>query len=153
MRPPAWNTLPTLTLPNESGPIRPDRYGRTAVGIVVAEEDGRVWLSEPEDRQRGRALFPRRFVPRGYTPQQAARLHAYEALGLEVELADVLAEIEVGGIVTRFYLARRIGGAPWDFQHVSRAVHLVSSNRAGALLSKPLDRQLLRRIRSLEEVS
>ena len=99
-----------------------------ASGAVVVEADGRVWVVSPSNRFGG---YTHTFPKGKLEAQEDLSLRAnalkevFEESGLQVELISVLCDSVRSTSVTRYYLARRVGGNPADMGWESQAVHLV----------------------------
>lgn len=99
---------------------------RAAAGVVVLEDDGRVWLVAPTNGFGGySATFPKGRVDPGCALQATAVREAFEESGLVVRLQAYLLDVRRTQTYTRYYLARRIGGDPACMGWETQAVHLV----------------------------
>ena len=99
---------------------------RAAAGVVVVEEDGRVWLVAPTNGFGGyAATFPKGRVDPGAALQATAVREAFEESGLVVRLQAFLVDVRRTQTYTRYYLARRVGGDPSCMGWETQAVHLV----------------------------
>ncbi len=89
--------------------------GKTAsAGVVMVEPDGRVWVYEPEGKYGGyKTTFSKGGIEQGEHPQTAAVREAWEETGLVPQITGHLIDVERTTTVTRFYVGKRIGGAPW----------------------------------------
>lgn len=97
-----------------------------AAGVVILEDDGRVWLVAPSNGFGGyAATFPKGRVDPGASLQCAAVREAFEESGLQVRIDAFLLDLKRTLTYTRYYLARRIGGSPARMGWESQAVHLV----------------------------
>lgn len=93
-----------------------------AAGAVVIEPDGRIWLVGPTNQYGGYA----RTFPKGRTGKMSTRAtaikEAWEETGLKVGLTGFLCDSERSTTITRYYIARRVGGTPaamgWETQSV-----------------------------------
>ncbi len=114
-----------------------------AAGVVVVEPDGRVWLVHPSNGFGGYA----RTYPKGKTYgeplRETAVREAHEEAGLLVELIGFLADSKRTTTYTRYYLARRIAGAPSDMGWESQAVSLAPFDALEGLLNSPLDQAVM----------
>ena len=87
------------------------------VSVMIQEPDGRIWIAQPTN-----GFGNRKFtmigggVEKGLTDQQNALKECWEETGLHVEITGHLGDFEDSnnGNNGRLYIARRIGGAPWD---------------------------------------
>ncbi|MFP5393945.1 MAG: NUDIX hydrolase, partial [Gammaproteobacteria bacterium] len=97
-----------------------------AAGVVVLEDDGRVWLVSPTNGFGGyAATFPKGRVDAGTSLAATAVREAFEESGLLVRIEAHLIDVRRTLTYTRYYLARRIGGSPAAMGWESQAVHLV----------------------------
>ncbi len=112
-----------------------------AAGVVVVEDDGRVWAVSPSNRFGGYdATFPKGRVDPGVNLQATAIREAFEESGLRVEILAHLVDSPRTLTYTRYYLARRVGGNPALMGWESQAVHLVPQADLANLLCNPNDR-------------
>jgi 8-oxo-dGTP diphosphatase len=77
---------------------------------VVIVEDGRLALIRRVRPDRTYYLFPGGGVEPGETPEQAAIREAYEELGVDVALAELMHTEVFNGTRFHFYRARIVGG-------------------------------------------
>jgi ADP-ribose pyrophosphatase YjhB (NUDIX family) len=101
----------------------PKTWGKVAAGAVMIEPDGRVWLSQPTNGFGGHHLtFPKGTQEGEYSLAATAAKEVFEETGLLIEVGAFLADRDGDVGVTRFFLGRRIGGAPsamgWETQGV-----------------------------------
>lgn len=117
---------------------------KAASGTVILEPDGRVWMVAPTNQFGGYTqTFPKGKLDVGLSLQANAVKEAEEEAGLQVELLSFLADSKRSTSLTRFYLARRLGGNPASMGWESQAVLLVPLRQASALLNRHEDRTLL----------
>jgi len=115
-----------------------------AAGVVIVEDDGRVWAVSPSNRFGGYdATFPKGRVDPGASLQATAIREAFEESGLRVEILAHLIDSARTLTHTRYYLARRIGGNPALMGWESQAVHLIPQADLPALLRNPNDRAVI----------
>jgi 8-oxo-dGTP pyrophosphatase MutT (NUDIX family) len=115
-----------------------------AAGAVVREGDGRLWLVAPSNAFGGyTATFPKGRAEPGLSLQATAIREVWEESGLHVALTAWLGDFARTQTVTRFYVARRIGGHPAHMGWESQAVHLVTPAQARVLLNRDTDRAVL----------
>jgi ADP-ribose pyrophosphatase YjhB (NUDIX family) len=96
-----------------------------AAGAVVVEDDGRVWLVAPCNGYGGyAATFPKGRVDGGTSLVCAAIRETFEESGLQVRIEAFLADSRRTQTLTRYYIARRIGGNPSCMGWETQAVHL-----------------------------
>ena len=126
---------PAFALPPSKSP---------AAGVVVVEEDGRVWAVSPSNRFGGYdATFPKGRVDPGVNLQATAIREAFEESGLRVEILAHLVDCVRTLTYTRFYLARRVGGNPALMGWESQAVHLAPQEQLPTLLCNANDRVVI----------
>ena len=115
-----------------------------AAGVVVVEEDGRVWLVAPTNQFGGyEATFPKGRVDPGTSLQQTAIREAFEESGLAVELTAWLFDARRTQTFTRYYRARRIGGSPAAMGWETQAVHRVPLAHLDAVAAHPNDAAII----------
>ena len=113
---------------------------KAAAGVVVVEDDGRVWLVAPTNRFGGyEATFPKGRVDPGTSLQHTALREAFEESGLLVDVTAWLFDARRTQTYTRYYLARRIGGSPAAMGWETQAVHLVPLTQLRAVAAHPND--------------
>ncbi|MDY0977197.1 NUDIX hydrolase [Massilia sp. CFBP9012] len=111
-----------------------------AAGVVIVEDDGRVWAVSPSNRFGGYdATFPKGRVDPGVSLQATAIREAFEESGLRVEILAHLVDSARTLTYTRYYLARRIGGNPALMGWESQAAHLIPQADLPAVLCNPND--------------
>jgi ADP-ribose pyrophosphatase YjhB (NUDIX family) len=138
-----WKKLADQAHINE--PPMPTKGGKApASGCVTVEPDGRVWIVSPTNKFGGYAnTFPKGKTE-GKLPLQADAIkEAFEKPGLPVELPAFVGDFERTTSVTRYYLARRVGGSPADMSWESQAVHLVPKAELSKFLNHAADADLL----------
>jgi ADP-ribose pyrophosphatase YjhB (NUDIX family) len=117
-----------------------------ASGAVVVETDGRVWVVSPSNKYGGyKNTFPKgKLDPMdGLSLKANALKEVFEEAGLRVGLSGYLCDSERDTTVTRFYLARRLGGSPADMGWESQAVHLVPMDILATFASHPNDQSVI----------
>lgn len=113
---------------------------RIAAGVVILEEDGRVWVVHPSNAHGGyAATFPKGTKDPGVPLRATAVREAFEESGLRVELTGFLVDLTRSMSRTRYYLGRRVGGCPSDMGWESQAVSLAPRAQLAALLVNPND--------------
>jgi 8-oxo-dGTP diphosphatase len=97
----------------------PGRAPRLVVGAAVVDGDGRLLAAQrtrpPE--LAGKWEFPGGKVEPGESPQQALVRECREELGVELEVADLLGEVQVGIGPMYVYRARIVSGTPIAYEH------------------------------------
>jgi ADP-ribose pyrophosphatase YjhB (NUDIX family) len=117
-------------------------------GVVIVEDDGRVWLVEPKDHFGGyEQTFPKGKVDAGLSLQQNALKEAFEESGLDVDITGYLCDAEGTTSNTRYYVGRRRGGAPWKAHWESSTVRLVPPEEAELLLNTKRDKETLEKLK------
>ena len=115
-----------------------------AAGVVIVEDDGRVWAVAPSNRFGGYdATFPKGRVDPGINLQATAIREAFEESGLRVDILAHLVDCARTLTYTRFYLARRIGGNPALMGWESQAVHLAPQAALRTLLCNRNDQVVI----------
>ena len=118
-------------------------------GVVVVEDDGRVWLIAPTNEYGGyKATFPKGRLTPGLSLQQSAAKEAFEEAGLQVLITAHLIDVPRSATYARYYLAHRVGGHPGDMGWESQAVHLVPQNQLTSMLNSPYDKPILDALRT-----
>ena len=121
---------------------------KPAAGVVTIEPDGRVWVVAPTNGFGGYAhTFPKGKLDALSTHATAIK-ETWEESGLRVELTGFLCDSVRSTSVTRYYLARRVGGDPAAMGWESQAVLLVPADKLDALVKHPNDAPLLARIKT-----
>jgi 8-oxo-dGTP pyrophosphatase MutT (NUDIX family) len=117
---------------------------RVAAGVVILEEDGRVWVVHPSNAFGGySATFPKGTLDPGMSLRATAIREAHEESGLQVALTGFLADLTRSRSRTRYYLGRRLGGCPSDMGWESQAVSLVPRALLANVLVNPNDAPLV----------
>jgi 8-oxo-dGTP pyrophosphatase MutT (NUDIX family) len=115
-----------------------------AAGAVVVEPDGRVWVIHPSNAFGGyRATFPKGKQEPGLSLEQTAIKETFEETGLIITLTGWLVDVQRSASLTRYFLARRLGGTPAAMGWESQAVSLVPRDRLPEMLHHPNDHPLL----------
>lgn len=120
---------------------------KAAAGVVVMEPDGRVWVVEPTGHFAGyEHSFPKGTADQELTLQESAIKEAYEESGLQVEIVDYMGDVDRSMSMSRYYLARRVGGNPLDHGWETYAVKLVPTENLDKFLTKDVDQKLVKHI-------
>lgn len=120
-----------------------------SAGVLVVEDDGRVWMVRAHLDQDGGHLQPAStFYGRteAATPvllQREAIRAAYDQLGLAVKIEGIAGDVIDGTTWRRIYLARRTGGAPWDASLGVDGVELLPAERAMEAMRLGADKQTM----------
>lgn len=126
-------------------PALNNRSGKhLASGVIIHEDDGRVWAVHPTNQFGGyEATFPKGRVDAGLDPRANAIKEAWEESGLAVQLTSHAADVERSTSYTRYYHARRIGGHPKRMGWESQAVSLVPKSQLHKVVNHPNDAVLV----------
>lgn len=117
---------------------------RVAAGVVIVEDDGRVWVVHPSNAFGGYpATFPKGTQDPGMSLRATAIREAFEESGLRVVLTGFLSDLTRSRSRTRYYLGRRLGGCPSDMGWESQAVSLVPRALLGTVLVNSNDAPLV----------
>ncbi len=116
---------------------------RLSSGVVVAEPDGRTWLTKPANGFGGyQHSFPKGGVEPGLSPQANAIKEAYEETGLKVAITGFVGDFRGDTGYTRMYRAVRTGGHPADHSWESEAVLLAHPKDLDKLLNRTRDKRI-----------
>lgn len=139
-----WNTHNGLK-PDLIEPVMEVPSGKkAAVGVVIVENDGRVWVVHPSNGYgRYSATWPKGRVESGMYLQAAAIKEAWEESGLRVRTTHLLGDFTRTTTLTRYYLAKRIGGSPSATGWESQAVSLIPAEDLPRLLNGIADAPIL----------
>lgn len=115
-----------------------------ASGVIIHEDDGRVWAVHPTNQFGGyEATFPKGRVDAGLDMRSNAIKEAWEESGLAVKLTGHAADVERSTSYTRYYHARRIGGHPKRMGWESQAVSLVPKSQLHKVVNHSNDAVLV----------
>jgi predicted DNA-binding WGR domain protein/8-oxo-dGTP pyrophosphatase MutT (NUDIX family) len=140
-----WTKVPGQKPGIEDGlpDLAANKFKHPAAGVIIQEPDGRVWITAPTNSYGGyRNTFPKGTQEQGLTLQQTAIKEAWEETGLKIEITGVLGDFERTTSVSRFYIARRVGGSPSGQGWESQAMRLVPPNKIKSFLNMPVDRDI-----------
>lgn len=119
--------------------------GKISTGVLVQEADGRIWVVEPKDHYGGyEHTFPKGKLEASLTAQQNALKELYEEAGLAAEITGYIGDFQGQTGTTRYYLAKRTGGAPWMTQWESQAVKLIPLEDYEQYLNTDRDREVIK---------
>lgn len=120
---------------------------KAASGVVIEEEDGRVWVVSPTNHFGGyQNVFPKGKAEEELSLQANAIKEAFEESGLKVEITGFIGDFERTSTVARMYSARRVGGTPADVGWESQAVKLAPKSHLVGLLDSLADDEIIRKI-------
>lgn len=123
--------------------FEPAKGMKTGSGVVIEEDDGRIWVVHPTNAFGGyQATFPKGTLEEGLPLQASAIKEAYEESGLKVEITGFLGDIKRTTSVARYYTARRVGGTPAAMGWESQAVSLVPKEQLKDVLNQVVDHDL-----------
>lgn len=126
-------------------PALNNRSGKhLASGVIIHEDDGRVWAVHPTNQFGGyEATFPKGRVDADLDMRSNAIKEAFEESGLVVQLTAHAADVERSTSYTRYYHARRIGGHPKRMGWESQAVSLIPKSQLHRVVNHPTDAVLV----------
>lgn len=135
-----WMTAKGRTkIPGEAA--LPIIFGATAGAIAaILEDDGRVWMYQPVTVEGVTNALPFGTLESGMDAQAIALREAWEATGLQAEIVSILGDYRKPNRVMRYYIARRIGGAPWLMGHEAQSVKLVPVDQLAAITDDETDK-------------
>jgi ADP-ribose pyrophosphatase YjhB (NUDIX family) len=136
----AWASVAGQLEGLEEPPL--DAQGRNpAAGAVIVEPDGRVWIVRPSNGFAGYlATFPKGHADLGPSLQAVAIREAFEESGLRIEILGLIGDVLRTRTMTRYYLARRVGGSPAAMGWESQAVALVPGRQVASYVNQEKDR-------------
>lgn len=142
-----WEALAQSALVAEPDFAAPKGLARAA-GVVVQENDGRIWMVCPTNQFAGYAVT----FPKGHTDgkslQAAALTEAFEESGLRVRLLRHLIDARRTQTYTRYYLAERVGGTPSAMGWESQCVMLSPFDQVKTLKPAQVDLSVLNALES-----
>ena len=138
-----WMNAPGKN-PSITEPPMPTVAGKkTSAGVIIIEDDGRIWIYEPTNHFGGyKHTFPKGTLEGGLDLQATAIKEAWEESGLQVEILGHLGDYEKSTSVTRYYIAKRTGGAPWQMGWEAQNVKLVPQNQLPGFLNVATDKTI-----------
>jgi 8-oxo-dGTP pyrophosphatase MutT (NUDIX family) len=144
-----WQTVAGQAAIDEPPFVVPAAFA-PAAGVVIQEDDGRVWAVAPSNRFGGYdATFPKGRVEPAISLQATAIREAFEESGLRVQIVRHLIDCRRTQTMTRYYLARRLGGNPALMGWESQAVHLVPMALLDTVLDNPNDAAIIDALRRI----
>lgn len=145
--------IPEPPLPKTEGQTYFNKQGdvfpvKQSSGAVITEPDGRVWLVKPSHGFGGYDhTFPKGTLEPGLTLQQNAMKEVFEEAGLQIEITGVLGDFKGTTSMTRYYTAKRVGGAPWTAHWETERVVLAPMKTARRILNMRRDQEILNRVK------
>lgn len=146
-----WRAITPDAVAGEPNFVLPPGFRATS-GCVVVEPDRRVWIVHPTNEFMGtKATFPKGRVEPVLSLAQNAVKETFEEAGIVVEPFAFLTDVARRIVVTRYYLARRTGGAPALAGWESQAVSLMPFEQAAASLNREGDQAVLSALKAYLE--
>ena len=146
-----WRAITPDAVAGEPTFVLPPGFRATS-GCVVLEPDRRVWIVHPTNEFMGtKATFPKGRVEPVLSLAQNAVKETFEEAGIVVEPFAFLTDVARRIVVTRYYLARRTGGAPALAGWESQAVSLMPFEQAAAALNREGDQAVLSALKAYLE--
>ncbi|MBN3804816.1 NUDIX hydrolase [Paraburkholderia sp. Ac-20336] len=140
----AWTLLHAIAERIDEPAFQPHPEKSSAVGTIVIEHDGRIWLIEPTNHIGDyQQTFPKGVADSTLSMQTNAVKKTREKTGLRVELTAFLGDFDRSSSRTRYYLAMRKSGTPCDMGWETQSVKLATPDAAPALLNQSIDRKIL----------
>ncbi len=125
-------------------PFTPNPSKQSASGVIVVEDDGRVWLISPTNQFGGYDnTLPKGKLDPNLTMQENAIKEAWEETGLKVDIIGVVGDYEKSTSKVRYYLAKRTGGTPKSMGWEAQAVKLATLDDAKNLLNQQIDKDII----------
>lgn len=141
---PGWNYVKGINYDLEEKPLIVPPGKHPGAGVIIEEDDGRIWLVAPTNAYGGyQNTFPKGTCEKGLSIQANAIKEAWEEAGLKVEITGVLGDFDRTTSVARMYIARRTGGNPVDMGWESQAVRLVPKEELKNLLNMKPDQDII----------
>lgn len=139
-----WNYVEGINYDLDEKPLMVPPGKHPAAGVIIEEDDGRIWLVSPTNAFGGyQNTFPKGTCEKELSIQANAIKEAWEESGLKVEITGVLGDFERTTSVARMYTARRVGGNPVDMGWESQAVRLVPKDKLKELLNMEPDQHII----------
>lgn len=146
-----WRAITPDAVAGEPNFVLPPGFRATS-GCVVLEPDRRVWIVHPTNEFMGtQATFPKGRVEPVLSLAQNAVKETFEEAGIVVEPFAFLTDVARRIVVTRYYRARRTGGAPALAGWESQAVSLMPFEQAAAALNREGDQAVLSALKAYLE--
>lgn len=141
-----WEVLAAQGATSTTEPPLVTAPGKAAAsGVVVVEDDGRVWVVSPSNAFGGYVnTFPKGKLDRGLSLRGNALKEGFEESGLQLVLTGFLCDSIRSTSVTRYYLARRVGGHPASMGWETQSVNLVPRVRLAEFVTHKNDQAILK---------
>lgn len=137
-----WLDVKDVKFKNKKEPALPS--GTVSTGVVIIEPDGRAWVVEPKNHFGGyQHTFAKGRKEPDLTGQQNALKELYEEMGLSAEITGMVGDFKGTTTTTRYYLAKRTGGAPWEHGWETENVKLAPLNELDGMLNMQRDKDVL----------
>ena len=121
-----WDYIDGVNDDLDEPPFVPRPGKSVGAGVVIEEQDGRVWVTHPTNQFGGyHATWPKGTADAELSLQANAIREAWEETGLKIEVTGFIGDFERSTSVARMYRARRVGGTPIAMGWESQAVSLV----------------------------
>lgn len=121
-----------------------------ASGVVILEDDGRVWVVSPSNGFAGYVnTFAKGKQDPGLCLRSTATKEGFEESGLKVVLTGYLCDSVRSTTVTRYYTAKRVGGTPPAMGWESQRVSLVPLAKLASVVTHPNDQAVLQALKAL----
>jgi 8-oxo-dGTP pyrophosphatase MutT (NUDIX family) len=128
----------------EEPPMETTEKQKESSGLVIMEDDGRVWVVSPTNKFGGyKNTFPKGKQDDELSLQANAIKEAWEESGIKAEVVAFLGDQSRTSSKCRYYLARRVAGNPAAMGWESQAVHLVPTGKLRGFLDTSLDREVM----------
>jgi ADP-ribose pyrophosphatase YjhB (NUDIX family) len=117
---------------------------QAASGVIIVEDDGRVWLISPTNQFGGYDnTLPKGKLDPSLSMQENAIKEAWEETGLKVDIIGIVGDYEKSTSKVRYYLAKRVGGTPKNMGWEAQAVKLATLDDAKNLLNQQVDKDII----------
>lgn len=125
-------------------PFTPAPGKQAASGVIIVEDDGRIWLISPTNQFGGYDnTLPKGKLDSSLSMQENAIKEAWEETGLKVDIIGIVGDYEKSTSKVRYYLAKRVGGTPKNMGWEAQAVKLATLDDAKNLLNQQVDKDII----------
>ena len=133
-----------VSVPHVEQPPLPETFKRISTGMVIVDDDGNVTIYSPKGQFGGyKNTFPKGGLEANLSPEQNAYKEVWEETGLLAQPLAFLGDFEGDTSVSRYYVARKIGGTPITTGKETEAVHTVPIAEARRMLNRERDHEIL----------